>query len=90
MNYMEGLLVDGWLMTPGEHRWTYRFHRDDKSWVRDPKVFVDMGRPMSDGSPALLKTRQHLRREDAEVLWKNLLRHGSKRVPPVWGPDAEP
>ena len=82
--------MDGWLMTPGEHRWTYRFHRDDKSWVRDPKVFVDMGRPMSDGSPALLKTRQHLRREDAEVLWKNLLRHGSKRVPPVWGPDAEP
>ena len=25
-----------------------RFHRDDKSWLRDPKVFVDMGRPMPD------------------------------------------
>ena len=87
---MEGLLVDGWLMTPGREKWTYRFHRDDKSWVRDPKVFVDMGRPMPDGSPALLKTRQHLRREDAEVLWKQLLSYGSKRVPAVWGPDAEP
>ena len=90
MNYTEGLLVDSWLMTPGKEQWTYRFHRDDKSWVREPKVFVDMGRPMPDGSPALLKTRQHLRREDAEVLWKQLLSYGSKRVPAVWGPDAEP
>ena len=29
-------------------------------------VFVDIGRPMSDGSPALLKTHQHLLREQAE------------------------
>ena len=43
---------DGWLMDP-EDRWTYRFHRGDMAWVRDPKVFVDMGRAMSDGSPAL-------------------------------------
>ena len=52
---------DGWLMNPTDG-WTYRFHRDEKSWVRDPKVFVDMGRGMPDGSPALLKTRQHVRR----------------------------
>ena len=49
-----------------------------------------MGRPMPDGSPALLKTRQHLRRDDAEVLWKNLLRSGFQKVPAVWGADAEP
>jgi hypothetical protein len=77
-------------MATGAERWTYRFHRDERSWVRDPKVFVDMGRPMPDGSPALLKTRQHLRRDDAETLWKNLLGYGFKRVPAVWGPDAEP
>ena len=51
---------EGWLMATDAERWTYRFHRDDKSWTRDPKVFVDVGRPMPDGSPALLKTRQHL------------------------------
>tara|TARA_B100001939_G_C16831180_1_gene568759 strand:- start:623 stop:871 length:249 start_codon:yes stop_codon:yes gene_type:complete len=79
---------DGWLKNPSDG-WTYRFHRDEKSWVRDPKVFVDMGRLMPDGSPALLKTRQYLRRDDAEVLWKNLLRSGFKRVSAVWGPDAE-
>ena len=77
-------------MATDAERLTYRFHRDEKSWVRDPKVFVDMGRPMPDGSPALLKTRQHLRREIPEGLCKNLLRKGFKRVPAVWGPDAEP
>ena len=80
---------DGWLSDP-ETTWTYRFHRDDKSWLRDPKVFVDMGRPMPDGSPALLKTRQHLRREQAEGMWKDLVRKGWKKVPAVWGADAEP
>ena len=81
--------MDGWLMNPSDN-WTYRFHRDEKRWVRDQKVFVDMGRPMPDGSPALLKTRQHLGREDAEKFWKNLLSYGWQKVPAVWGPDAEP
>ena len=53
-------------------------------------VFVDMGRGMPDGSPALLKTRQHLRREQAEGMWKDLVRKGWKKVPAVWGLDAEP
>ena len=80
---------EGWLLDC-DQRWAYRFHRDDKSWTRDPKVFVDIGRPMPDGSPALLKTRQHLRREEAEVLWRNLLRSGFQRVSAVWGCSAEP
>ena len=80
---------DGWLRNPSDG-WTYRFHRDDKSWLRDPKVFVDMGKGMPDGAPALLKTRQHLRREDAEKFWKNLVRMGWQKVPAVWGADAEP
>jgi len=82
-------MADGWLSDP-ETTWTYRFHRDDKAWVRDPKVFVDMGRPMPDGSPALLKTRRHLRREQAEGMWKDLVRQGWKQVPAAWGPDAAP
>ena len=26
---------DGWLRNPADG-WTYRFHRDEKSWLRDP------------------------------------------------------
>ena len=39
---------------------------------------------------ALLKTRQHLLREQVEGMWKDLVRKGWKQVPAVWGPDAEP
>ena len=80
---------DGWLMNPTDG-WTYRFQPDEKSWFRDPRVFVDMGREMPDGSPALLKTRQYVRREQAEGMWKDLLRQGCQQVPAAWGPDAEP
>lgn len=54
-----------------------------------PHVFVDKGKGMPDGSPALLKTRQHLRREQAEGMWKDLLRCGWQKVPAVWGAHAE-
>ena len=66
-------------MSDPEDRWTFRFHRDQKAWVRDPKVFVDMGRAMSDGSPALLKTRQHIRREQAEGMWRTCCVRGGSR-----------
>ena len=80
---------DGWLSDP-ENVWTLRFHRDQKSWIRDPKVFVDLGRAMPDGSPALLKSRQHLRRGDAQKMWRELLQKGWKPRNAVWGPDADP
>ena len=80
---------EGWLLNE-ETRWAYRFHRDEKSWLRDPMVFVDMGRGMPDGSPALLKTRQRLRREQAEAFWKQLVRSGWKATEPLWGSSAEP
>jgi len=54
-----------------------------------PFVFADRGRAMPDGSPALLKTRQYLRRGKAEGMWKDLVRKGWKKVPAVWGVDAE-
>ncbi|UPM51149.1 DUF1651 domain-containing protein [Synechococcus sp. A10-1-5-1] len=40
------------------------------------------------GSPVLFKTRQHVRREQAEGMWKDLMRKGWKQVPAVWGPSA--
>lgn len=83
-----GVMAEGWLLDC-DQRWAYRFHRDEKSWLRDPKVFVDMGRPMPDGSPALLRTRQHLRREDAEKFWKNLVHMGWQRTEPLWGASAD-
>ena len=48
------------------------------------------GRAMTDVSPALLKTRQYLRRKIAEGMWKDLVRKGWQKVPAVWGADAEP
>lgn len=79
---------EGWLMATDAERWTYRFHRDDKSWTRDPKVFVYVGRPMPDVSHDFLMLRKHLRREKAEGMWKDLLSKGWKKVPPAWGPES--
>ncbi|MAR52320.1 MAG: hypothetical protein CMK50_04090, partial [Propionibacteriaceae bacterium] len=50
--------VEGWL-SDRDGYWYKRFHRDEQSWALHPKVFIDLGRPMPDGSPALLKSRQH-------------------------------
>ena len=38
---------------------------------------------------ALLKTRQHLLREQVEGMWKDLVRKGWKQVPAVCGAVAE-
>ena len=52
------------------------------------KLFVDCIGAMTDGSPALLKTRKHLRREKAEGMWRDLLRKGWEKVPAVWGAES--
>ena len=51
---------------------------------------MDKGRAMPDGSPALLKTRQYLRRKIAEEMWKDLVRKGWEKVPAMWCAEAEP
>ena len=56
---------DGWLIDR-EGFWICRFHRDEKAWIRDPRVFVDHGREMPSGQPALLKRREYLRRDASE------------------------
>ena len=33
---------EGWLIDR-EGFWICRFHRDEKAWTRDPRVFVDHG-----------------------------------------------
>ena len=89
MNYFKGVMKEGWLSDPCSN-WTFRFHRDKKAWIRDPRVFVDKGRNMPDGSAPLLKTRRYLRRDEAERLWKELVNRGCHATEPLWGEHAEP
>ena len=51
---------------------TKRFHWDEKSWIKDPKVFVETGLFIP-GEAFLLKKRVHLPRETSESLWNQLL-----------------
>ena len=81
--------MEGWLLHP-ETKWAYRFHRDEKSWIRDPMVFVDMGREMPQGEPPLLKTRERVHKDAAAKKWISLQKSGWKRVDPLWGASAEP
>ena len=57
-------MAEGWLID-GESTWVWRFHRDDKSWVRDKKVFMDRGRQMLKGIP-LLKDRRCVREDEVK------------------------
>ena len=77
----------GWIQDPRTSE-TKRFHPDEKSWNQDPRVFVDSGRPVPGEAP-LLKTRVHLRRDTAELLWKELVRVGWRTCTPQWGSDVE-
>ena len=62
MYYCSWAMREGWLIDPGTN-WVWRFHRDDKAWVRDPKVFMDRGMAMPDGEPPpLLKDADTSRR----------------------------
>ena len=81
-------MQEGWLTDSNDH-WSVHFHRDQKSWVRDPLVFVDHGRAMPDGAPALLKSRRHMRLEDAAALWKELRSYGWQVTTAVWGEDVD-
>ena len=69
------VLGEGWL-TDRKRYWTYRFHRDHRSWAQDPRVFVDRGREMPNGEPALLKSRRYLRDAEVRKLWLELVRKG--------------
>ena len=66
---------EGWLIDR-DGFWICRFHRDEKAWIRDPRVFVDHG-------------REYLHRDAAEQRWKELLRLGWAPTAPAWGTEAE-
>ena len=80
---------EGWLIDR-DRRWVCRFHRDERAWSLDPKVFVDHGRGMPNGEPALLKRREHLPKDEASKLWTRLIKSGWSITEPVWGADVEP
>ena len=65
---------EGFIQDPATTE-TNRFHRDETSWIRDPRGSVDTGIPIP-GEPSLLKIRIHRRRGAAEQLWKELRRVG--------------
>jgi hypothetical protein len=68
---------------------TARFHWDPKSWSQDPWYFVDSGRPLT-GAPPLLKTRKHMRRNDARKLWLALKEPYWRPVKHQCGGEIEP
>ena len=74
---------EGFIQDPATKE-TKRFHRDEKSWIRDPMVFVDTGVPIT-GEPPLLKTCIHLRRDAAEQRGKQLHSGGVEASGPVLG-----
>ena len=79
---------EGWLID-ADNQWIWRFHRDEKAWLKDPKVFIDRGRKMPDGPP-LLKERRYLRKDAADQLWRSLQSQGWKRLnKPAWGEAVE-
>jgi len=69
------LVGTAWIQDPKTAN-TARFHWDPKSWSADPWYFVDSGRPRT-GAPPLLKTRRHMRRDDARKLWLALQEGGA-------------
>ncbi len=80
---------EGWMQDPmGE--WSLHFHQDQLSWANNKYVFMDKGKSMNDGSPALLKSRRHLPKRAARKIWNGLQAGGWKVVDPQWGLDLEP
>ena len=43
-----GSMGEGWLIDR-DRMWVCRFHRDEKAWLQDPMVFVDLSRGMPGG-----------------------------------------
>ena len=56
--------------------WSVHFYRDHKSWSRFPFIFVDKGRAMPKGAPALLKSRRHIPKYDAIQIWNQYRNEG--------------
>ena len=77
----------GWLQDPKTKN-TKRFHRDEKSWLSFPKVFIASGRPLPN-EHALLKSRSYVALRDAQEEWMRLRKEGWRKVRPQWGVDVD-
>ena len=75
-----------WIQDPRTAN-TMRFHFDPKSWSAHQMYFVDLGRPLP-GAPPLLKTRSHMRRNEARELSLRLKAQGWKQVAPQCGAEV--
>ena len=81
-----GMMQQAWIQGPKTAN-TMRFHFDPKSWSAHPMYFVDSSRPLP-GTPSLIKTRSHMRRNEARKLLIRLKAQGWKQVAPQWGADV--
>ena len=70
-----------WIQDPAASN-AARLHWDPKIWSQDPLYFVDSGWPLA-GAPPLLKTRCHMRRNDARKLWLALKECSWRPVKPL-------
>ncbi len=80
---------EGWIKDP-QGKWSFRFHRDPNSWGRHPYFFMDKGMAMTDGSPAMLKSRSYVPMQEAKVFWEELISLGWTIVEAQWGAEIDP
>ena len=57
-----------------------RFHADDSSYVRDPRFSSIRAGTWGANEVPLLKSRQHLRKEEATKIWTQLKEQGGNLV----------
>ncbi len=79
--------VSGWLISPDGH-FCYRFHRDPKSWMRYPFVYVDKW-ATDGGSPSEMKNRRRLPLDDALELCGQMLLDGWQKLTDQFGDEPE-
>ncbi len=83
------MLKNGWLQEPKTQN-TKRFHKDKRSRVSYPKVFIDSGRPLPlPNQPALIKSRIYVDHKEAEDLWSQLQKQGWSKVQPQWATNTD-
>ena len=80
--------VDGWLIAP-DGQYCVRFHRDPKSWMRYPFVFIDKWHSV-EGTPSQMKYRRKLPLDDALELSAQMLSDGWEKLHEQFGEGGEP
>ena len=71
---LRGRMQEGWLIDADDN-WIWRFWRDETEWVRDPKGFLDRGRPArwipiaegAIGNRSVFCTSQAIRRQGVHI-----------------------